>query len=413
MRGSIEQWLELGRAYLTAHGYAPGAFERFRAVVRRFLSFLERRRGDITAAEKGEVDSFLATERRRFRRTRGRDPRGGWSRRYTPSIHLLFRLAQGSWPPPERPPRPGQEAFTRRLRDGYRTWLTELRGLSELTFTKNWDTAGRFVEWLGDRANAEGVHGLTVPDVDAFLAWRMVKLRRATRAGVCQGLRSFLRYLHGAGQLERDLAACVTSPSRYWNEPIPCAFTPEQVETLLASARRDRSAIGRRDYAILLLLARYGLRAGEIVRLRLEDIDWRRERFRIEQSKSGRETCLPLLPEPGEALLDYLRHARPPTPSRAVFICHKPPFGPFSRGTCLGGVVARQRRRCGLVLPGRHGCHAFRYARAVSLLRAAVPLAAIGDLLGHRSTTSTDVYLKLADEDLREVGLELPEGVAR
>jgi integrase len=148
------------------------------------------------------------------------------------------------------------------------------------------------------------------------------------------------------------------------------------------------------------------------VRLRLEDIDWRRERFQITQSKTRRVAQLPLTASVGEAILDYLRHGRPASERRAVFLRQRAPFTPFKSGTCLSAVVSRLVRRCGLHPAGRHGAHAFRYARAVSLLRAAVPLKAISDVLGHRSPSSTDVYLKLATDDLREVGLELPQGVA-
>jgi site-specific recombinase XerD len=150
---------------------------------------------------------------------------------------------------------------------------------------------------------------------------------------------------------------------------------------------------------------------GEIVRLGLEDIDWRRERFRITQSKCRRISELPLVHSVGEAILDYLRNGRPASDQRSVFLRQRAPYTPFKSGTCLSGVVGRHVHRCGLRLAGRHGAHAFRYARAVSLLRAAVPLKEISDLLGHSSSCSTEIYLKLATEDLRDVGLELPQEV--
>lgn len=290
--------------------------------------------------------------------------------------------------------------------------MIEVRGVSVLTFDKDWYTADCLIEWLGDRANADALRQLTASDLDAFLVWRAPGLRRATRTGVCQGLRSFLRYLRTAGFIERDLASCVTSPPRYWNEGIPSGFTDAQVKAMLAVARADHTAVGRRDYAILLLLATYGLRAGEITRLRLEDIDWRRERFRITQSKTGRATQLPLMGPVGDAILDYLRHGRPVGEHREVFLRQRAPYSPFVCGSSLGSIVHRRLRQASITVTGRHGAHAFRYARAVSLLRGAVPLKAISDLLGHSSASSTDVYLKLATDDLRDVGLELPEEVA-
>ena len=152
---------------------------------------------------------------------------------------------------------------------------------------------------------------LTVSDMDGFLAWRNPGLRRATRSGVSQCLRSFLRYLYGAGFLVQDLAPHVPAPSQYRFENIPCAFGSDQVRRLLEVSRRDRRPTGLRDYAILLLIQTYGLRAGEVVRLRLRDIDWRRDQIHIQQSKTRADLWLPLMPEVGEALLDYLRYGRP------------------------------------------------------------------------------------------------------
>lgn len=406
---SVEDFVERGRVHLTAHGYTDSTFERFRATTRRFLAYLKRRRLAIETARSSDLSSFIEAERRQFRRRNGRDPQaGGWRVHRTAPIHLLFRLAQGSWPPPEAPATTGRERFRRELRDGFRRWMMELRGLSVLTFTKDWHTAERLLDWLGGRASLDGLQRLTPGDLDAFLSNRTSNLRRATRCGVCQGLRAFLRYLHAGGLLERDLAACVTTPPRYWNESIPSAFTDAQVTAMLTSARADRTASGKRDYAILLLLATYGLRAGEITRLRLEDIDWRRERLRITQSKTGRSAELPLMVPVGEAILEYLRLARPQSIHRQVFLRLRAPYTPFPRGSCLTSIVNRRLRSTGLPFTGKHGAHAFRYARAVSLLRMAVPLKAISDVLGHSSSCSTDIYLKLATEDLRDVGLELP-----
>ena len=409
---SAEPWVERGRAHLAAHGYTVETFKRFRAKTRRFLAFLQRRRVDISSAQCSHVSSYLAAERRRFQRRHGRDPNaGGWLTRHAAPIHLLFRLAQGSWPPPTPPPTTPGERFRRELHDGYRHWMMEIRGLSVLTFTKNWYAADRFLDWLGTRANPASLRRLAPVDLDGFLAWRAPGIRRATRVGVCQGLRSFLRYLHGAGFIGRDLSACVTRPPLYWNEGIPSAFTDAEVKAMLTATRSDRSDVGRRDYAILLLLATYGLRAGEVTRLRLDDIDWRRERFSITQSKSHRSSQLPLLAPVGRAILDYLEHVRPRSEHRQVFLFIRAPYRPFACGSSLGSIVARRLRRAGITPAGRHGCHAFRYARAVSLLRAAVPLKAISDILGHRSPSSTDSYLKLATEDLRDVGLEVPPEV--
>jgi integrase len=163
-----------------------------------------------------------------------------------------------------------------------------------------------------------------------------------------------------------------------------------------------------RDYAILLLLATYGLRAGEIVQLRLDDVDWRADRFSVRHTKTGFQSVLPLVPAVGDALLAYLRRGRPVTDAREIFVHTKAPYRPFSRGSSLYLLVRLRLEAAGVSPAGKRGPHTFRHARAVSLLRASASTKTIGDLLGHRSAESTRPYLKLATDDLREVALEIP-----
>ena len=382
-------------------------------VARQFIALIRDRGLTPEQVQPDSVELFIAARLERYRRRHGHEPPHprSWRARYIAPVHRLLRLAQGHWPPPAASEVSPRARFCLQLRDGFHHWMVEVRGRSELSFTKDWYTGQRLLEWLGERASLEELRQLSPSDLDAFLAWRTVGLRRATRCGVCTGLRSFLRYLRAAGLIERDLASCVGTPSRYWNESIPSAFTEPQVKAMLASTRSDRGRAGRRDYAILLLLATYGLRAGEITRLRLSDIDWRREQFRVTQSKTRRSSHLPLTSAVGNAILDYLRHDRPTSAHREVFLRASAPYSPFSRGSALTTVVGRRMQRAGVIAAGKHGAHAFRYARAVGLLRAAVPLKTISDLLGHSTSASTEICLKLDTDELRDVALEVPQEV--
>jgi integrase len=166
-----------------------------------------------------------------------------------------------------------------------------------------------------------------------------------------------------------------------------------------------------RDYAILMLLATYGLRAAEIVKLRLQDIDWRRDVLRVRHSKTGTYSELPLLREVGEAVLGYLEKVRPRCVHREVFLRLCAPHRRFKEGSTLSTITRARLKTAGITRQGKKGAHAFRHARAVSLLRSGVPLKVIGDVLGHTSAEAVGVYLKLATEDLRAIGLELPSGV--
>jgi site-specific recombinase XerD len=295
------------------------------------------------------------------------------------------------------------------LLESYRRWLTEDHGLSTRTADKNGHNVRSWLDWLGDRAHRKSLSNLSVADIDAYLALRLPGLRRATRGGVCQGLRSFLRYLHTSGLIGQDLSHVVRGPILYKFDEIPRAFTEEQVKSLLEAARGDLRPVGLRDYAALILLAKYGLRGGEVTRLCLDDIDWRGERIRIRHSKSGKESFLPLLAPVGETLLQYLRFGRPRTTDREIFVRSRAPHQPFSSASALGSMIGRRLARLGIDVKGRHGTHAFRFARALSLLRASVPLKTIGDLLGHRTTSSTQAYLRLPTNELRAISLELPK----
>jgi len=298
--------------------------------------------------------------------------------------------------------------FHRELLKGYDTWMDELRGLARVTRVQRLERANEFLRGIGSRSGPNRLHELQVRDIDAYLSCRIEGLRRKSINDYTSELRVFLRYLYEYGAMTRDLSMTVTSPTLYAYEDIPSALPAEDVKKVLATARRDRTPGGRRDYAILMLLATYGLRAGEITKLRLEDLDWKNEVLLVRHSKTGTCSTLPLLPEPGEALLNYLENARPRSAIREVFLCLNAPHRPFPDGTALYGVIRRRLDAAGIVPHGKKGPHAFRHARAVGLLRAAVPLKEIGDILGHRSTVSTGAYLKLATEDLRGVALEVP-----
>jgi site-specific recombinase XerD len=325
---------------------------------------------------------------------------------------MLLRLVHGRWPVAE-PPRTVLEAFHRGLVDDYNAWLRDLRGLHTETRTKRATSALRFLSFLGARGDQESLARLDVHQIDGYLLQHCCGgLSRASIEDRVVCLRDFLRHLHRRGCTACDLSGTVIGPRIYEHEGIPSALGAEEVRKVLEVTRSDLSPTGLRDYAILMLLATYGLRATEIVRLRLEDIDWRRGILRVCHAKTGTHSELPLMAEPGNALLRYLEKGRPHNNYREVFLRVLAPRRPFKAGSILNCVTGARLRAAGVVPQGRKGPHAFRHARAVSLLRSGVPLKIIGDVLGHTTAQATADYLKLATEDLRAIGLELPSGVS-
>lgn len=405
-----DSYLAQLRAHLECTRYAPKVADRSLAVAGYFLRFLDQKHVPIEAAQPEHVQTYLQEQLRLYRRKHGRPPNGeaGWRCSHTNGVHMLLRLVQGQWPPETVATDPIQQ-FHARLCKEYVQWLTESRGLASETVSGHHALASRLLSWLGERAASAVLAQLTIQDIDSFVETRAPALRRVTRKSMALYLRSFLRYLHDRGLVDRDLSTAIIAPRVYAFENIPSALSAEDVAAVLKTARQDRSAKGLRDFAILMLLSTYGLRAGEITALRLEDIDWRREQVRVRHSKTGHETLLPLVKPVGDALLDYLQKGRPKAAAREIFIRARAPYQPLHNGSSLYSSIVRHLQRAGVKWQGKHGPHTFRHARAVSLLRAAVSSKLIGDVLGHRAAGSTAVYLRLATEDLRKISLDVPE----
>lgn len=397
-------WLSKLRTHLEQTGYCRDHIAMRLSAARQFLRYLGECHISPEAAGTAEMDAFI---QRKLARTRDKDMRRCRSK-YRSPICQLMRLIHPVWPP-LREPANAVDRFVRDVHEGYVTWMRDLHGFSKLTLVKNGDEAKRFLDWLGPRANYKRLSLLNVSDIDAYFQHRLPELRRATRRGVCFCLRSFMRYLHSEGRIRRDLSLTITGPPRYAFAEIPRAFSEDDIQKLLQMVEHDRSPSGLRDRAILLLLVTYGLRAGEVARLRLEDIDWREERIRIRQSKTGTESHIPLVTSVGNALLAYLQRARPQSNRREVFLGIYAPHNPFSCGSSLASLIQHRVKRAGITTRGRHGSHALRFARAIRLLRASVPIKTIGDLLGHQSADSTGVYLRVAEDDLRAISLEIPQ----
>ena len=265
------------------------------SAVRVFLRFLQSHSIAAEAVTPEDVTSYLESRLAEFQRKHKRHPRhvSRWRYQRTGPIRRYLQLVRGQWPP-EKPIVGELAVFRRQVCTGYGHWLTDLHGLSQETLQKNSHAAGVFLQWLGDHASPNSLRTLTIADIDAFLAWRNQGLRRATRCGVVNCLRSFLRFLRAEGLIDRDLAIAVSRPILYRNENIPSAFTDEQVKQLQDCTRNDPTLLGLRDYAMLLLVVTYGLRAGEVVRLKLEDINWRRDQLRIgEAMEVERQHLLP------------------------------------------------------------------------------------------------------------------------
>ena len=401
--------------HLKTHSYSICAITKRMAAANQFLIYLDERSITLETATVAHEHDFLNHKLSTSCRRNGHPPKdvNAWRWNYTSGIHIMLRVAQGQWPPITVPASP-QEAFRRSLCDTYTQWLTDVRGLAATTIPNRRAEAKRFLESLGERGGSESLLAqITVADLDHYLTQRAPQLRRTTRQRLVLCLRGFLRFIHIQGLIQQDLSGTLVSPRRYAFESIPPALRADHVDAVLKAVKKDQTPKGQRDQAILLLLATYGLRASEVTALRLDDIDWRKDRLRVRHSKTGCESFLPLLAPVGEAILAYLRNGRPQTKAREVFLRVRAPFQSLRAGSSLYHMVEHRLQKAEITLKRKHGPHAFRHARAVGLLNAGVSMKSIGDVLGHRSPDSTAIYLKLATPELRAVGLEIPVGVSR
>jgi len=246
---------------------------------------------------------------------------------------------------------------------------------------------------------------LRAEDISAFVVtW--TRTRPPGRAKMLvTSLRAFLRFLLQQEEVDLDLSAAVPSVASWRLAGIPKYLQPQEVERLLASCDRQTAA-GRRDYAILVLLARLGVRAREVACLEIDDIDWRAGEV-VVRGKGAREDRLPLAPEVGEALADYLRYGRPTCATRRVFLRARAPIGAIADRRTIGTVVAAAMGRAGLNPPAK-GSHILRHSLATRMLGGGASLAEIALVLRHRSPQSTELYAKVDFASLRNLALSWP-----
>lgn len=239
--------------------------------------------------------------------------------------------------------------------------------------------------------------------LSAFVAERAASgMARTTIRDTCGVLRVFLRYAHREGLVPSDLSKTVEWPQAYRLSTIPRSISWGEVSKVLEAVDR-RTPSGKRDYAILLLLITYGLRSREVAALSLDDIDWRRERLAIPERKAGQSSAFPLSTSVGEALVDYLRHGRPQTTDRHVFLRAIAPYRPIG-SAAISARATHYLRKAGVDVV-RPGSHTLRHTCVQRLVDANFALKAIGDFIGHRSAASTMIYAKVAVDSLRQVAL--------
>lgn len=304
-------------------------------------------------------------------------------------------------------PEHGEAAPIERAVQAFATYLRQERALSDRTLSQYCPFIERF---LSERFGSDTVvfAALRARDVIAFIQRQAAQRSPARAKAATTALRSFLRYLRYRGEIPLDLAAAVPSVPNWSMTGIARAIAPEHVRAVLAHCSR-LTTVGRRDYAILLLLARLGLRSSEIVSLMLDSIDWEAGTIRV-AGKGNHCALLPLPAEVGEAIADYLHDGRPACRSRALFLRALAPIRGLGAPQTIATIVGAAITRAGIDTPHR-GSHQFRHALAADMLRHGATLTEIGSVLRHHHAKTTGIYAKVDFAALRPLSLPWPGGV--
>jgi site-specific recombinase XerD len=352
-----------------------------------------------------QVHSICSAHAVEYLRDRARHLRPG--RGDTAVLQHLITFLRREGVIPQEKVEPARLTAVEHCVQDYAQYLCEARGLATATII-NYVPFVR--EFLKQQFGEEGatLSRLNAGDVVGFVQHRVPRLHLKRAKLMTSALRSFLRYAHYRGDIPLDLAAAVPVVANWSMTSIPRAIAADEVRQLLGSIDRDQPT-GRRDYAILLLLARLGLRAGEVAFLELDDIDWNTGQLHV-RGKGGQRNELPLPVEVGEAIVAYLQSGRPRSASRRVFLRARAPNRGFQGACGVGSLVRHSIERAGIHAPTR-GAHQFRHGLATEMLRQGASLGEIGELLGHRHPQTTTIYTKVDLEALRTLALPWPGGV--
>jgi site-specific recombinase XerD len=394
--GAIEEYV----AWLIDRGYGSRNVHGRVPILRHFGEFARVRGATSLEHLPEHVAAFVAAWiRERGSKRTTPEGRRAFAKEVRGPIEQMLRLVVPGFIGSGRPRRT-QEPFQTQAGGFFPSLRTE-RGLRDATVLLYRHHLSRFEAYL-HRIGLTDLKALSPAVLGAFLVERSRGLGRTSRRDLCGILRVFLRYLHRERVVPRDLSAAVESPQAYRLATLPRSIPWDAVRRMLDAVDR-RSAVGKRDYAILLLLITYGLRAREVAALTLDDFDWTRDRLRIPERKAGHSTAFPLSSIVGRAVLDYLQSGRPKAAARQVFFRMVAPVTPLTPAA-VSSLASAHLHRTGIDGP-RLGSHTLRHTCVQRLVDAEFPFTVIGDYIGHRVPESTEIYTKVAVNALREVAL--------
>jgi len=393
-QGPLNEYLDAYATGVAEQGYGHHSIRQQIVVIADFSRWLRQKHLEVHDVDGRVVDRFLQIRRREQRVRRG-DPKA--------LGRMLAMLRQAGVAKQQQA---GQLSARAKVIGEFRDYLLQERGLSQPTLLNYVPVIEQFLsERFHNRAPDFGQ--LRAPDVTGFVLRHARQLSPVRAKLMVTALRSFFRYLRHRGAMPIDLTGCVPTVPGWSLSGLPRFLPAADVERVLQCCDQDTS-VGRRNYAILLLLARLGIRAGEVVGLKLDDIDWSAGQIII-RGKGGKSAPLPLAADVGASLAAYLRRDRPRSATRRVFIRHRAPLVGFGNSSTISSLVRRALKHAGIE-SAHNGAHVLRHSLATSLLRQGGSLDEIGELLRHQSPNTTAIYAKVDITALHTLALPWPGG---
>jgi site-specific recombinase XerD len=380
-------------SHLLAQGYRHDYTRQKLHLIVAFGSWLQTHRYSLTALDEAKVDSFLRARRRRRTILRGDRMILCW--------WLEHLRSEGHIPPR---PKPTPSALDRAIAS-YTDYLQQERGLARLTVRQYSFCVRRFLSECFGRCPLR-LDRLRQSDTNRHFQRQSAALNPNTMQSLAASLRSYFTFLRMRGDIQIDLASSVPAVACWRLSTVPRFIQPDEVQRLLAGC--DQNTVkGQRDYTILLLLARLGLRAGEVVAMQLDDLHWETGEMLV-RGKGQLLDHLPIPTDVGKALAKYLRHGRPRCSSRHVFVRLNAPHREFGGAYVISTIVQQTMDRIGLHPPCK-GAHVLRHSLATHMLHRGASLAEIGEVLRHRAPTTTEHYSKVAFDVLRALAQPWPK----
>jgi integrase/recombinase XerD len=383
--GPMAQYLE----WRAGQGYARTYVQEEASTLRRFAAFV-RVKG---RCKLHEIPQWIEPFADQHRSKATRD-----SMRRLVTRFVRHLRATGSIPTRD-PGVPAPRYFKRVA--AYEKHLRERRGLKEKTIEGRTSYCLRFMQYAYN-AGIKKFRALNHHVIQEFIREEGRRYCRNTMIGYCSILRSFLAYLYASGQTRADFSTAVVTPQTYRHERCPRFLPREDVTAMLETVDRT-TAIGRRNYAMLLLLSTYGLRGVEAVQVRLDDVEWRAGKIHVRARKGGRHSVYPLTPTVANALIAYLKDGRPGSSHREIFLTQYAPFRPMQT-VAVRHVLKKYLKAAGCDAQGV-GAHTLRYSCAQRLFESDFSIKVIGDYLGHRHLGTTQRYIKIDLKNLRSVAI--------